>query len=44
VRHQAKPSFLFDQEDLMKSGIHSEEKDELYFEVCEFAVEKILTH
>lgn len=39
VRHQAKPSFLFDQEDLMKSGIHSEEKDELYFEVCEFAVE-----
>ena len=39
VRNQAKPSFMFEPNELVKTSEHIEEKDELYYEVCEFAVE-----
>ena len=39
VREQAKPVYLFEPNELVKTSEHIEEKDELYYEVCEFAVE-----
>ena len=42
VKHvsiQAKPSFMFEPNELVKTSEHLEEKDELYYDVCEFAVE-----
>ncbi|WP_455661142.1 DNA translocase FtsK [Pradoshia sp.] len=39
VKEQAKPNYLFEPADLVKHADVQEEKDELYFEVCEFAVE-----
>ena len=39
VSTQAKPSFMFEPNELVKTSEHIEEKDELYYEVCEFAVE-----
>ena len=39
VKEQAKPHYLFEPADLVKHADVQEEKDELYFEVCEFAVE-----
>ncbi|OCA81871.1 DNA translocase FtsK [Bacillus sp. FJAT-27986] len=39
VMAQAKPSFMFEPNELVKTSEHIEEKDELYYEVCEFAVE-----
>ena len=39
VLNQAKPSFMFEPNELVKTSEHIEEKDELYYEVCEFAVE-----
>ncbi len=39
VMNQAKPSFMFEPNELVKTSEHIEEKDELYYEVCEFAVE-----
>ena len=39
VSIQAKPSFMFEPNELVKTSEHLEEKDELYYEVCEFAVE-----
>ena len=39
VKEQAKPNYLFEPADLVKQADVQEEKDELYFEVCEFAVE-----
>ena len=39
VKEQAKPNYLFEPADLVKHADVQEEKDELYYEVCEFAVE-----
>ncbi len=39
VKSHAKPNYMFEPSDLLKHADVQEEKDELYFEVCEFAVE-----
>ncbi|MCI3196150.1 DUF87 domain-containing protein [Bacillus sp. HU-1818] len=40
VRDQLPPSYLFEQEELIRQGTALKEEDELFFEACEFVVEQ----
>lgn len=40
VRREQSPQYLFEQEELLKKAIVSEEEDELFYEACEFIIEQ----
>lgn len=40
VRQQAKPQYLFKQEELIKKADIQSEEDELFYEACEFVIEQ----
>lgn len=40
VRREQSPQYLFEQEELLKKAVVSEEEDELFYEACEFVIEQ----
>jgi len=40
VRREQKPQYLFEQEELLRKAVVTEEEDELFYEACEFIVEQ----
>lgn len=40
VRREQSPQYLFEQEELLKKAVVTEEEDELFYEACEFIVEQ----
>lgn len=40
VRREQSPQYLFEQEELLKKSIVTEEEDELFYEACEYIIEQ----